>query len=171
MNYTDDNCMWEFTEEQARRMRCRIEWYRPDLADTDSGLGENYCVATANSTGAAAFMSGLGTNVLADNDLTIAADLMAWNKFGYFIASQTQGFVQPPGSQGNLCLSGSIKRYALNVMNTGPFGSFSMAVDLTAIPGHGAVVVGETWNFQAWFRDNNPGLTNNFTDGVLVLFQ
>jgi choice-of-anchor B domain-containing protein len=135
------------------------------------GPGTNYCVATANSSGAEAFTTGLGSNVVADNDLTMAADLMAWNKFGYFIASQTQGFVQPPGSQGNLCLSGSIKRYAQNVMNTGPFGSFSMAVDLTAIPGHGAVVVGETWNFQAWFRDNNPGQTSNFTDGYSILFQ
>ena len=43
--------------------------------------------------------------------------------------------------------------------------------DLTAIPGHGAVVVGETWNFQAWFRDNNPGQTSNSTDGYSILFQ
>lgn len=31
MDYTDDVCMWEFTEEQARRMRCTLENYRSDL--------------------------------------------------------------------------------------------------------------------------------------------
>lgn len=31
MNYTDDLCMWRFTVEQNRRMRCAVEFYRPDL--------------------------------------------------------------------------------------------------------------------------------------------
>ncbi len=32
-----------------------------------------------------------------------------------------------------------------------------------------AVLPGETWNFQCWYRD--AGGTNNFTDVVSVLFQ
>lgn len=31
MNYTDDLCMTHFTPEQARRARCSLEHYRPDL--------------------------------------------------------------------------------------------------------------------------------------------
>ncbi|MCB9849372.1 MAG: zinc metalloprotease [Phycisphaerales bacterium] len=31
MDYTDDICMWEFTAEQARRIRCTLENYRPNL--------------------------------------------------------------------------------------------------------------------------------------------
>ena len=31
MNYTDDQCMWEFTEEQSRRMRCTLEFWRPTV--------------------------------------------------------------------------------------------------------------------------------------------
>lgn len=31
LDYTDDACMWEFTLEQARRMRCTIQDYRPNL--------------------------------------------------------------------------------------------------------------------------------------------
>jgi hypothetical protein len=32
MDYTDDSCMTEFTQEQARRMRCTLQSYRPLLA-------------------------------------------------------------------------------------------------------------------------------------------
>lgn len=45
MDYSDDTCMWEFTEEQARRMRCTLESYRAQLfavednAWADLGLG------------------------------------------------------------------------------------------------------------------------------------
>ena len=31
MDYSDDLCMFEFTPEQARRMRCSLEFYRADL--------------------------------------------------------------------------------------------------------------------------------------------
>ena len=99
---------------------------------------------------------------------------MPSNKFGYFLASQTQGFVaNPGGSQGNLCLGGGIARYSKQVQSTGASGEFSMVVDLTDIPSpyNGPVLPGETWNFQAWFRDVNPMTTSNFTQGYSILFQ
>lgn len=34
MDYTDDICMWEFSPEQANRMRCTLENWRPALANT-----------------------------------------------------------------------------------------------------------------------------------------
>ncbi len=34
MDYSDDLCMTEFTSEQARRMRCTLEGYRPNLFET-----------------------------------------------------------------------------------------------------------------------------------------
>jgi hypothetical protein len=36
MDYTDDLCMEEFTAEQARRMRCTLEHWRPDLFELAS---------------------------------------------------------------------------------------------------------------------------------------
>ncbi|MFT5291611.1 MAG: hypothetical protein ACI82F_003696, partial [Planctomycetota bacterium] len=30
------------------------------------------------------------------------------------------------------------------------------------------VMAGQTWNFQCWSRDNNPGPTSNFTDAVSI---
>lgn len=39
MDYSDDLCMMKFTAEQSRRMRCTIEFYRPDLFTVaDEGL-------------------------------------------------------------------------------------------------------------------------------------
>jgi len=34
MDYTDDECMTNFTSEQVRRMRCSLEHYRPGLYET-----------------------------------------------------------------------------------------------------------------------------------------
>ena len=43
-------------------------------------------------------------------------------------------------------------------------------VDLAALPvwRNQSVLPGETWHFQAWFKD---GASSNFTDGLSVLFQ
>lgn len=44
MDYTDDACMNQFTQEQARRMRCTLQYYRPSL-------GQSLAVATSYGTG------------------------------------------------------------------------------------------------------------------------
>lgn len=31
-----------------------------------------------------------------------------------------------------------------------------------------AAMAGQTWRLQFWFRDQNPGQTSNFTDGVAI---
>ena len=32
------------------------------------------------------------------------------------------------------------------------------------------VLMGQAWNFQCWFRDQNPGVTSNFTDATTVQY-
>ena len=48
-------------------------------------------------------------------------------------------------------------------------------LDLTSVPqpmGSVAVLGGETWNFQAWFRDSSMGAsTSNFSDGLEMTFN
>lgn len=107
-----------------------------------------------------------------------ALDLHA-NAFGYFLASPqvtTTAGVTPPGSAGVLCLSGSIGRCSNFVLNTGPAGAFSLALDPTAIPqptGSVPALAGQVWFFQAWHRDVRPGggpPTSNFTNVAGVPF-
>jgi len=95
---------------------------------------------------------------------------------GYFLTSQTQGFVaNAGGSQGNLCLGGSIGRYINSVLSSGPAGTYSLQLDLTAVPqptGFVGVTAGETWNFQSWYRDQLLGFpSSNFTEAIEILFQ
>ncbi len=148
------------------------------VASCGGTVGTNYCTAAQNSTGAAAAMSATGSAVAASNDLTLAGSSLPQNSFGFFLTSTVQGFVaNPGGSQGNLCLAGSIGRYVGpgQIKNSGATGQISLLVDLTQHPTpNGGVVVtaGQTWNFQAWYRDVVGGsATSNFTDGLSVTFQ
>ncbi|HUU98605.1 MAG TPA: thrombospondin type 3 repeat-containing protein [Phycisphaerae bacterium] len=53
MDYTDDRCMTNFTPEQARRARCTMEHYRPDLnrfSDcNDNGINDAQDIADGTS--------------------------------------------------------------------------------------------------------------------------
>jgi hypothetical protein len=134
----------------------------------------HYCNSTINSTGVMATINVIGSPAVMHQDLTLLASQMPLYQFGYFLASQTAGFVSGPGgSQGDLCLGGKIARFSKDLRNAGTTGSFSLDVDMMNIPANPAVAIipGETWHFVAWFRDKNPNPTSNFTGGVLVLFQ
>jgi len=141
-----------------------------------AGPGTNYCQANANSTGIAASMAATGSANVAANSLVLEANDMPNNSFGFFVTSLTQGFVaNPGGSSGNLCLGGAIGRYVGpgQIKNSGGTGGISLAVDNTMHPsptGFVMVAAGETWNYQAWFRDTTPGgpATSNFTDGLEI---
>ncbi|MCP3918738.1 MAG: M23 family metallopeptidase [bacterium] len=134
--------------------------------------GTAYCSpATPNSTSMAGTILASGCQVVSHNDFTLTADQLPPSEFGHFLAGQTQGFNNPPGSQGIICLSGNIGRFnSPSQIIQGPTGSIQ--VDLTSIPVNPpiAVLPGDTWHFQCWFRDNNPGQTSNFTDAVSVTF-
>ncbi|MEZ6016682.1 MAG: hypothetical protein R3F49_16310 [Planctomycetota bacterium] len=142
-------------------------------------LGTTYCSpAVANSTGLSGEIVATGSAVAADNDVTLTANNLPNNAFGFFLASLIQGNVpQPGGSQGVLCLGGSIGRYvgAGQIKNSGTTGSFDLVLDLTQTPQPSGIVsisMGQTWNFQAWHRDASGGVaTSNFTNAVSIDFQ
>lgn len=139
-----------------------------------SPVGDNYCgPAVLNSSGSAGALMGFGSTVAMDNDLTLVASNLPVQEFGYFLTSMDMGFVAAPmGSQGNLCLGGTIGRYVADVASSGPAGKLLSSLDLMDMPAPVQMMVGpgETWYFQCWHRDQNPGPTSNFTEGLRVVF-
>ncbi|MEM9382815.1 MAG: hypothetical protein AAGB93_22875 [Planctomycetota bacterium] len=139
------------------------------------GLGTAYCSrATQNSTGMPASIAATGSDAVTDNALTLAVTSLPPHTFGYFLNSRTQGSVTPPGAQGPLCLGGSIGRFDAQIWNSGASGEAMLTLDLTALPtptGAVAAQAGETWNFQAWFRDANPMVVSNLSDAVSVTLR
>ncbi|MCP3918042.1 MAG: hypothetical protein GY711_21040 [bacterium] len=137
----------------------------------DVPLGANYCTpALPNSTGFSASISGHGSPVPADGNMTLVAEGMPPGEFGYFLVGNTQGFFNPPGSGGFICMTGTIGRYN-QAGNIGQGPSFSITIDPLALPLSPPVAgqPGDTWYFQAWFRDFG-GATSNFTDGLVIQF-
>ena len=141
-------------------------------------IGSAYCnPANVNSTGMPGVISATGSVIASDNDVTLNASGLPTNQFGFFLNSMSQGFVPNPGlSQGNLCLSGAIGRYnsMAQLFNSGSTGTGDLSLDLTNTPtpaGPTAISMGQTWNFQSWYRDLNPMPTSNFTDAVSITIQ
>ncbi len=139
-------------------------------------VGGNYCgPAPVNSTGAPASIRALGSDARsADNLSLLVADLPV-GTFVLFLASPQTGLVVGPGgSQGNLCLGGHIGRYlgTNQIRRARQNGTAYLQLDLDLIPRplmFQSAAVGETWNFQATYRDTVGGMaTSNFTDGVGV---
>ncbi len=148
-----------------------LDWNGDGVLDSCSP--PNYCQANANSSGQAGQMGASGSPVIADNSLILTARFLPTNEFGYFLMSNTQGFVPLfGGSSGNLCLGGQILRFnkapAGQVLNTGVFGFAALPVNLNVLPGGAVIASGEHWYFQLWFRDKT---TSNITDGLDILFR
>lgn len=148
------------------------------VGTVSASLGSAYCSANPNSTGLASEIFANGSSFVSDNDVTLMAVGLPTFSFGFFIVSDTTGFVMNPGgSSGNLCLGGAVGRYVGpgQVMSSLGTGTINLGIDLTAIPqptGAVGTVVGDTWNFQLWHRDGGPaGPTSNFTNGRTVTFN
>jgi len=135
------------------------------------------CIANPNSAGLNAVLFASGSPILADNLLRLRVQGLAANASGYFLNSLSTGIVMnPAGSQGNLCLAGNIGR--LNqpgqIQNGGLCGIFDLTIDLTVLPsptGFLPAMIGDTWSFQCWYRDANPGPVSNFSDAVSITLQ
>ncbi len=148
-----------------------LDWNGDGVLDSCSTA--NYCTATPTSTGTPAIMAASGTPVIVDNDFTMVANSLPMNQFGYFVMAQSTGFIPNiGGSSGNLCLGVPFYRFNKpgtgGVLYSGSAGSFSFKADLNNLPSSVSFGVGDSWYFQAWFRDS---LTSNFTDGLQVMFR
>jgi hypothetical protein len=180
---THDNGAVIWTEETATagfgKLRgALLESITLDVSP-DRAVGVQYCHTNPNSVGTyggrnKSWLWVEGTRSAAQPHVVRAVDLPQ-NSFGYLLVSATTGDVNlAGGSQGRLCLGGSIGRYVSAIANSGPSGLISTSIDPTALPqptGSVAALPGQTWNFQLWHRDSVGGFsTSNFTNGCAVTF-
>ncbi|MDB2576322.1 FG-GAP-like repeat-containing protein [Planctomycetota bacterium] len=146
--------------------------------DACEAIGTTYCSpAVSNSTGLSGEVTLLGSELIVLNQFFVSARQLPPSSFGFFIASTVPGSINPvPNSQGTLCVIGDVGRgVGGGIFNAGLAGAYIGYANLLSMPqpnGPIAVLAGETWHFQAWYRDAIGGqTTSNFTDAVAVTFQ
>jgi hypothetical protein len=129
-----------------------------------SPIGNVPCNSKPNSTGTMAWLSATGSEIVADNDLTLEVEHLPAFKNGIFILAPTGASM--PFGQGVLCLGSPITRIPQG-FNSGPNGVVAADLDLTDLGGV-AVQSGQTWHFQFWFRDSGQV---NLSNSVAITFE
>ena len=158
------------------------------LEITFIGLAQSFCGPQNNSTGMPCLLnatanSGVGSGVHLD---AIQGPPLS---FAYFLVGNGDPNPGLSISQGVLCLAGApsaIGRYNLagtqfnslgqfkpngrlhNLSGTSQSGSGFDIPSLAPISGSPAILAGQTWHFQLWYRDN--GTQSNFSDGLSIHF-
>lgn len=135
-------------------------------------IGTQYCGTAFNSALTTAWMSMFGSQDAASSKIVLVEGLPV-GQFAMLVNSRDRGLVlNPSGSRGNLCLGGQIGRMLGSVTQPLPSGTAFFVVDTGALETATGVVAGqpgETWRFQAWFRDTYQGMpTSNFSNAVEV---
>ncbi len=139
------------------------------------GLGSATCTANANSTGGPAELRASGSRSVGLNQFAVTLRNAPSGEFAAFLVGRSTQISTLPGSAGLLCLGApfGIFRGPGQIRQTDPGGSVLAPIDLTRIPagpGFHAVQGGETWIFQALFRDTTPLGGSNLSPAVAVTF-
>jgi hypothetical protein len=130
----------------------------------------NYCLALSNSVGPGASISHIGSASLSANDLQLSVSGLPIGTTGLIYYGPNQ--IAVLFGDGLRCVGGGVIR--LSPIQSDIFGFVNVALDLTSAPfdaGPGAAIVGETKNFQHWYRDPTFGNSGyNLSDGLSVTF-
>lgn len=137
--------------------------------------GHQVCSGTPNSTGIPGFLTATGNRNTTGTKWLRGQDLPP-GMFGMLANSPALGPpVQPPGSSGLLCLTGSVGRDLTSVTSINGSGEFQFLLDPTSIAqpsGPVAALSGQSWTFQLWHRDlPSGGGASNFTNAVVIRFE
>ena len=167
----------------------KIAWYENLMLQVESycacvtgaPCGNTDSVAgCANSSGAGALLSASGSSLVTLDNLVLTAESVPAQQFGLLF----MGYVttEVPFGDGKLCITpsgiGGVYRYgvqssgASGVLGEGPgIVAYSHAA-FGGFRGFGAIAAGETWNFQAWYRDpGGPcGSAFNLSNALAVTF-
>jgi len=136
----------------------------------DPFLGENYCLTNLNTSGHLAQIGGTGTSSVAANDLNLQVTGAVPNQFGVFYYGI--GRTQVAFGYGWRCVGPPFRR--LPVIQLDATGNGQHAFDNTPtpeIPQNLKIEVGDTFNFQFWYRDPTAGgPAFNLSDAVEITF-
>lgn len=156
--------VWKVTDRAGN-----VGWSGSGVARDLDTPGVPYCNPTLNSTGEQARAILRGSDILADQSITLEAWALPPSSFGFFLASRTQGTM--PVSQGTFCLGQPFGRFQSFVQNSGATGMVSLPMPFQQLPSAVTFLPGESWNFTYWFRDANPQTGANFSDGVELTWR
>lgn len=136
----------------------------------EQAKGDSSCPGMINSSGIGAELEITGVTLANINALTARASQVSASGLGLLLTSQvSSGPSTPIGSEGVLCLGGSLVRLLHTLGQATPAGLWQAPLDL---PQSGITVQpGSTWHFQLWYRDLNPGPVSNFTNMVSVTWE
>ena len=125
-----------------------------------------YCNGAPNSVSlGGGIIEVTGSQDTTVNDTVLTATDIPSGVFGIFIYSMAQASI--PVGDGTLCISGPFR---LPPQSTGT-GTMQMTLDFGNLPPGGDILPGQTWNFQAWFRDSAGGPAgSNLTSAQEVMF-
>ncbi len=142
------------------------------VAGADAPCGfESYCVASPNSTGQGAVLLALGSASLSENQLTFVGSSLPAGQFAYLMMARERAEVPFfRGSQGTLCLAMPVLKFTPHVMPIDGGGMVEIPVDYQNLPPGIELLAGESWDFQLWYRDLNPGVVTNTSSAIEVLF-
>jgi len=137
--------------------------------DAPQGSGTG-CV---NSTGLGGLLSSVGSGSVSEDDLVLTASQLPANQFGLVFMGSA---VAPPTTMGAglRCARGGLFRYGVH--NSGGAGSYSEGPGIVQLSqgfaSAGRIDPGETWIFQAWYRNpTGPCATSNVTNALEVTFH
>ena len=133
-------------------------------------IGYSCTPAVPNTSGNSAHITARGNVATFADDLVLGATGLPTSTFGYFLMGEGTNVIVPVNSIGNLCIvGGRLLRVAPPILDSGTNGTFEFASGTLSVPGLGAILPGETWGFQAWFRDGSN--LSNFSDSLRVTFR
>jgi hypothetical protein len=133
-----------------------------DVVDLFEPLGDNYCLAETNSTGAPAVMVAGGSPSIADDDLTLTAAPVPNQPFLYYHGPSA---VELPFGDGYRCVGSPVTRISPPGVASGNVAQRVVDLDAAGITAPG------TLYFQCWYRDPAAsGAGFNTSDAIEIEF-
>ena len=179
MDYTDDTCVWEFSSDQVRRMRCTLEFWRSDLWSVSIGCGmvSSYCTSGTSAIGCKPKLSAQGSpssTAPSGFEIVIKRGEGSRNGIVFFGTSGQQANPWGNGTSYQCVVPPVVRTSTLSLSGLAGRCNGTSKVDLNALwcptcpkagknPGPGGTV-----QAQFWYRDpqNTSNQTTGFSDAL-----